>query len=373
MSYEPARVYERIQGGEPPLVLDVRHEEDFERWRVEGRLPVETMSLPYSEFLEFEEECVERVKTWIAGRDLDVLVVCAKGDASDVVAKILRARGIDAGALEGGMAAWGLATQFVAVPAEGPLNVWQGVRFGKGCYSYVLASGPEAVIVDPHRDVACYRRFLGDHGLLLRAVFDTHLHADHLSGGLRLAESPNVPYHVHALDFQDARMPYSAVWDGFLFRLGQVLLEVRHAPGHTPGSILLLVGDSHVISGDTLFASDVGRPDLASLTSEWGRELHRTLTERIARLEDRRVVLPAHAVDVRSPGFARLSDLRASVPAFRMEREEFVRALEATTLTASHEHSRVRLANLGLIHPYEEERASLEFGRNEGALCGRTP
>lgn len=370
MNIEPWVLYERIRDGRPPLILDVRPYAEVARRRIEGRVPVESLHLPYSEFIEFEAECVWRVKQWLSGRDLEVVVVCAKGNLSEEVARALGANGVNACVLRGGMTAWDLSTVFVPVPAQEPLEIWQGVRFGKGCYSYVIASAREAVVVDPHRDVAAYRAFLRDHGLVLRGVFDTHLHSDHLSGGVKLAESPNVPYHVHAMDFQDSRLPFSAVWDGFLFRVGQILLEARHAPGHTPGSVLLLVGSTHVLTGDTLFATGAGRPDLGSLTVEWGRELHRTLAERIAPLEDSRVVLPAHAAGPADPGRARLGDLRAE---FAPSREEFVRALAADVPKAPHEQARIRLANLGLIHPYEEEIASLEAGGNEGAILRRRP
>src|SRR5262245_60610503 len=119
-------------------------------------------------------------------RDGSPLCGLREGGSSEFVAEILRGQGIDARNLEGGMIAWGRGTAARLV-VSGSVRVWQINRFGKGCLSYVVAAGQDAVVVDPHRSLDDYRRFLEENRLTLRAVFDTHLHADHISGAPALA------------------------------------------------------------------------------------------------------------------------------------------------------------------------------------------
>ena len=203
------------------------------------------------------------------------------------------------------MVAWGLGTTVRPVVGSGPVRLWQVVRFGRGCLSYVVARGEDAIVVDPHRGPDDYRSLLDRHRLRLRAVFDTHLHADHVSGGPALARDAGVGYHASRADFEDAPMPIAELLDGRAVRIGglEVLPIVPlGTPGHTPGSTSLLVGGAHLLTGDTLFVDDVGRPDLGGQAAAWARELHRTLHERLRPLGDAVVVLPAHTASLAGPG-----------------------------------------------------------------------
>ncbi|HXG58882.1 MAG TPA: rhodanese-like domain-containing protein, partial [Thermoanaerobaculia bacterium] len=179
-----AALLAKIDAGERILLLDVRNDEEFERWRVEGREPVATMHRPYFDFIEDETLLGEVPRD--AG---EVFVICAKGDSSDLIAQMLRDRGVAARNVAGGMVAYGESL----LPARLPLDpdeaesfeIWQMNRRGKGCLSYVIRSGPEAVVVDPSRNLAEYERFVASRDAKIIAVFDTHVHADHVSGGPR--------------------------------------------------------------------------------------------------------------------------------------------------------------------------------------------
>jgi glyoxylase-like metal-dependent hydrolase (beta-lactamase superfamily II) len=372
-------LYERLAGASPPRVLDVRNAEEFARWTVEGPRPVDILNVPYFEFVEREEASVRKVTDWLGGRPGDLAVVCAEGGSSAYVADILRGRGLAAANLAGGMVAWGLGTAVQPVPASGPARLWQVLRFGRGCLSYVVARREDAVVVDPHRGLDAYHALLEREGLRLRAVFDTHLHADHVSGGPALAQAAGVGYHASPRDFEGAAVTVEKLVDGHPLRIGQ--LEVLPivplgTPGHTPGSTSLLVGDALLLTGDTLFVDDVGRPDLGGQAAAWARDLHRTLHERLRPLDDAVVVLPAHASRLAGSGpggtvAGTLGDLRRRNRAMRLDLEAFVREAEHAAGSAPPEYARIRAINLGRETPAQAELTELELGKNQCALSRR--
>jgi hypothetical protein len=132
------------------------------------------------------------------------VVVCAKGDSSEFVAEILKPHGIASQNLSGEMIQWGGDEIFRPIAAPSPVRIWQANRFGKGCLSYVIARGQDAVIVDPHRQIDDYRDFASRQGFTVRGVFDTHLHADHVSGAPSLARAEKIPYWGNPADFTGA-------------------------------------------------------------------------------------------------------------------------------------------------------------------------
>ena len=371
-------LYQRVAGPAPPRILDVRNAEEFARWRVEGAGPVDLLNVPYFEFVEREDASVRKVTDWLGGGPSDLVVVCAEGGSSAYVAEILKGRGIAAANLAGGMVAWGLGSAVLPLPAGGPVRVWQVHRFGRGCLSYVVARRDDAVVVDPHRGLDTYRALLEREGLRLRAVFDTHLQADHVSGGPALARDAGVAYHASPRDFEGASLDVEVLADGQPVRLGQ--LEVLPivpigTPGHTPGSTSLLVADALLLTGDTLFVDDVGRPDLGGQAGAWARDLHRTLHERLERLGDAVLVLPAHASGVATgPDGAitgALGELRRRNRAMQLDLDAFVREAEHAAGSAPPEYARIRAINLGRETADEAHLTELELGKNQCALSRR--
>ncbi|MGI9578927.1 MAG: MBL fold metallo-hydrolase, partial [Microthrixaceae bacterium] len=176
--------------------------------------------------------------------------------------------------------------------------------------SYVIGdpSSGKAVVVDPKRDIADYLASAEEHGLEIVMVIETHFHADFLSGHLELAAATGaeIAYGSAA----DAEFTYRKLDDGERVSLGEVTLEIRHTPGHTPESISIVVwehpGDPDnptavpfgVLTGDTLFIGDVGRPDLLAsigVTAEaLGRSLYASLRGKLLTLPDATKVFPGH-------------------------------------------------------------------------------
>ena len=177
-------------------------------------------------------------------------------------------------------------------------------QFYLGCLahaSYMLASEGEAVVVDPQRDVELYLKAAADHGVTIRHVFETHLHADFVSGHRELAARTGAKIYMGAE--AGATLPHVAVRDGFELQVGKISIRVLETPGHTPESICLVVTDHEkssepcaVLTGDTLFIGDVGRPDLSPrhTPAQLAGLLYDSLHDKLLALPDSVLVYPAH-------------------------------------------------------------------------------
>src|ERR671929_2010270 len=179
-------------------------------------------------------------------------------------------------------------------------------QFYLGCLahaSYLVGSDGEAAVVDPQRDVDQYVEEAAAEGLRIKYVVETHLHADFVSGHRELAArtGAEVVFGARA----EARFPHRAVKDGDELRVGKVVIRVLETPGHTPESISLVVVDTEVsaepqkvLTGDTLFVGDVGRPDLAGArgyTPEMmAAMMYESLHGKLLKLDDSVEVWPAH-------------------------------------------------------------------------------
>ncbi|MFW6171879.1 MAG: rhodanese-like domain-containing protein [Planctomycetota bacterium] len=174
---------------------------------------------------------------------------------------------------------------------------------GLGCYSYLIGCSQAGVacVVDPERQVGRYLDVARDNGLRITDVFDTHLHADHVSGIQELAAQCGATIHVHSA--VGAEYPHEPLEEGGRFRFGAAELEVIETPGHTPNSVTLAVTDharskdvQALLTGDLLFVGDVGRPDLAGpdLLDQQVRGLYDSLYSKLGRFPDWTEVYPAH-------------------------------------------------------------------------------
>src|SRR5580692_5102786 len=177
-------------------------------------------------------------------------------------------------------------------------------QFYLGCLahaSYLLASGGEGVVVDPQRDVELYLKAAQDHGVTIRHIFETHLHADFVSGHKELAARTGATIYMGAQ--AGATFPHVPVRDGFELKFGQASIRVLETPGHTTESICLVVTEGEksaqpwaVLTGDTLFIGDVGRPDLSPThtPAELAGLLYDSLHHKLLTLADSVLVYPAH-------------------------------------------------------------------------------
>jgi hydroxyacylglutathione hydrolase len=161
-----------------------------------------------------------------------------------------------------------------------------------------------AVVVDPQRDVERYLEFAGEYGLQIRHVILTHLHADFVAGHLELRDRAGATIYLGAK--AQAEYKFSPLGDGSVIELGRVRLKALETPGHTPESISIVVYDLErsesepyaVLTGDTLFVGDVGRPDLRAAlgwsATDLGALLFDSLQSKLLPLPDASLVYPAH-------------------------------------------------------------------------------
>jgi glyoxylase-like metal-dependent hydrolase (beta-lactamase superfamily II) len=219
-------------------------------------------------------------------------------------------------------------------------------QFYLGCLaqaSYLLGSEGEAAIVDPRRDVDLYIDEAEAHGLSIRYVIETHLHADFVSGHRELAGRTGATILVSHR--ASAAFPHQGVKDGDTVRVGALSLHILETPGHTPESISVLVTDTKasgnpqtVLTGDTLFIGDVGRPDLLGskgITAEHKAGLlYDSLHAKLLPLADDVLVYPAHGAgslcgkNLSKDTFSTIGRQRATNVALQpMDRDEFIRFL----------------------------------------------
>jgi glyoxylase-like metal-dependent hydrolase (beta-lactamase superfamily II)/rhodanese-related sulfurtransferase len=166
--------------------------------------------------------------------------------------------------------------------------------------AYYIESNGEAAIIDPLRDIDSYLELAKERESTIRYIFETHFHADFVSGHLDLSKATNAPI-VYGPDTV-TKFPVHVAKDGEVFKLGNITIEVLHTPGHTLESTCYLLKDelgvnNAVFTGDTLFVGDVGRPDLSSgnlTTEELAAMMYDSLQSKIIPLEDEVIVYPAH-------------------------------------------------------------------------------
>lgn len=174
---------------------------------------------------------------------------------------------------------------------------------GLGCASYLVGceSAGVAAVIDPDRDVRKYLAAAEAHGVRITHILETHLHADHVSGNTDLAERTGARIYLHG--GAQAEIEHEPLADGQVIRLGNVGLEARYTPGHTPDSVTLLVQDLTrgeapwaALTGDTLMVGDMGRPDLVGREAarSLAADMHRTLFEGLAALPDGLLIYPGH-------------------------------------------------------------------------------
>src|SRR6266536_3663916 len=172
--------------------------------------------------------------------------------------------------------------------------------------SYVIGDEQTktAAVVDPQRDIDQYVAFAAEHGLRIAHVFLTHLHADFIAGHLELRDRAGAPIYLGAK--AQAEYAFTPLGDGDRVEFGRVRIQALETPGHTPESISLLVFDRDrsdrdpyaVLTGDTLFVGDVGRPDLRAAlgwsAADLGSMLYDSLRTKLLALPDASLVYPAH-------------------------------------------------------------------------------
>lgn len=353
------------------FILDVRNESDFKDWKIEGK-GIESINRPYFDLIDGVEDVLEHLPKE------EVLVVCAKEGSSVMVAEMLDEAGInDVYYLEGGMKAW---SEYLMPVKIGDLkdggSIYQFNRIGKGCLSYLVESNGEAAIIDSARTVEAYEDFAKENNLEIKHMIDTHLHADHISGGRRLAEKTNATYWLPPKDAEEVTFSYEALEEGKDITIGNTKIEIQplYTPGHTIGSTSMIVDGQYLLSGDILFVDSIGRPDLAGKAEDWVSDLRDSLYNKYNNLSKDLVVLPAHfgkisELDEKGAVQAPLGELFEKNEGLNIESDdEFRRAVTENLPPQPNAYQEIRQTNMGKIDPSTDEQREMEIGPNRCAI-----
>lgn len=366
----PLELFQAIANGQISEILDVRNTDEFEVSQVEGTHPVPTRNVPVYRVMEELEEEADRTRE-------GAVVICGQGNGSQLVTEEFEALGLRTRSLAGGMDAWNR----LLVPCEikdlpGMVRVWQFQRPSKACLSYVVGvRGERCIIVDPTRQPLPYLDLASEHGMEVTHVVDTHVHADHISGGPALAAQLGVEYHLPPEDCGGVvPFPNRPLKDGDVLDLGSAEVKVMsmHLPGHTPGTIALLVSDLLLLVGDTIFVRGLGRPDLTGSAEELARDLFRSVHDRLRPLARETIVAPAHwssSEEVNHDGLVitTLEEVFRATVLNEEAVEKFVEEIVTSLPAAPPSYDTIRLVNAGKVAPPEDEVDILDVGRNQCA------
>jgi len=370
-TYEAKDLFQWLVDRTDMVVVDVRNDKDFNRFHVESPFPFPLLNVSYYDFMEREEEAVARVP-----RNRGIRIVCAKEGSARYVAEILERHGFDdVGYLAGGIKTWGNLLVPKLVAADQGYQLFQFIRPGKASCSYGLVSGKEMMLFDPSRNLDFYLDFAAAQGCMVIKTFETHLQADYIAGSREIARRTGAVFFANDGDFKTSQNPYTPLTDGAMhgFSLGGPTVRVLFTPGHTPGSTSYIIDERFLISGDMIFISSVGRPDLGGKAEEWAGLLYDSI-QMVKQLDRRLLVLPGHYIDweeangdlvfVRSLGEV----LERNRSIYEMaDLAAFIAFIKENMRPQPEEYAVIRLVNANLRQEEEPRQEELDLGKNECA------
>lgn len=342
----------------PATILDVRRPDERE-WTIPGSLWIDaTDAVNAGELGPLSDVTFE---------SQPVITVCAAGNTAGRATALLRAKGVNALTLEGGMQAWSTAWN-TAESSLGESRVVQVRRTGKGCLSYIVESHGEAVVIDASVEPEIYLELIEPRGWKVVAVADTHIHADHLSRAHRLAALAKAKLYLPAQE--RIRFDFLPLSDGGRIGFGGAELEAWSTPGHTAESTSYVLDGIAAFTGDTLFLDGVGRPDLergrAEATAR-AAQLRRSI-ERLLTLPSRTLVLPGHtgaAVPFDGRILASTVEELRRMPLLQLSESQFVEAIAQHLPPEPPNHSQIVAANE--LGRWPDDWKDLEAGANRCA------
>jgi glyoxylase-like metal-dependent hydrolase (beta-lactamase superfamily II)/rhodanese-related sulfurtransferase len=351
-----------LERKQPATILDVRTTIDRAEWWIPGSVHIDA-------YAALRAHDPKALSTFEVPEHMPIVTVCVAGVTSLIAAEQLSWRGIDAYSLAGGMRAWSLAWNTARIPyTENGVHIIQVRRTGKGCLSYMIGAGEEAFVIDASLDSQVYLDLATQQGWQISGVFDTHIHADHLSRSRQLAEKSGA--RLFLPEQQRVTYPFTPVYDDDTLTIAGQSLRIVHTPGHTAESVCYVLNSHVLFTGDTLSLTGIGRPDLQSHTladaqeraSQLYSSIHNLLT-----LPAEMLVLPGHTgapvpFDGR-PIITTLSDFDARVAIVHANHDEFVQTLlHHIPAVPQHYAMIIQLNEKGIVP--DRDVAELEAGAN---------
>ncbi|MDQ0270435.1 MBL fold metallo-hydrolase [Cytobacillus purgationiresistens] len=368
---KPHEVTKKVFNKEELFIIDVRNEADFQDWKIEG-VNFEYLNVPYFDLLDGVERIMDQIPA-----NKEIIVVCAKEGSSIMIAEMLLEEGLEVSYLEGGMKAWSEHLEPVKLgELKNGGELYQFVRIGKGCLSYMAVSEGEAALIDATRMTDVYLKFAESIGAKIIHVFDTHLHADHISGGRIIAEETGAAYWLSPKDAEEVTFEYNRLEDGNEVKIGSTAINIHalYSPGHTIGSTSFVIDEKYLLTGDILFIDSIGRPDLAGLAGDWVGDLRESLYQRYKELSSELMVLPAHFMiidELNDDGSVaeKLGVLFEKNHGLNIDDEtEFRKMVTENLPPQPNAYQEIRETNMGKFAPDEEKQREMEIGPNRCAV-----
>jgi glyoxylase-like metal-dependent hydrolase (beta-lactamase superfamily II)/rhodanese-related sulfurtransferase len=353
------------------FLLDVREPEEFEQWNIEG-----SKNIPIGKIAD--KESLKQIP-----KDTEIVTICPYGNRSSMATYMLQRQGYNVKTLEGGLKAWSSAFEYTTKEFDvynkneenKKIKVIQIRRIGKGCLSYIIGSNnnKESIVIDPVFPIEDYIQIAKNElNSKISKVYDTHHHADHVSGTKALAEKINADFYLSSYEnysFKD----YGQLKDGDRHYIidSTIELTVIHTPGHTAGALSFLISNKLLFTGDTVLVDNVGRPDLRDKAKEFAEMLHDTLHNKILNLPEDMLIFPAHiegTVKEEEMVTTSLANVRKKSKYLNLEKDEFIQKMVSITMPTPPQYKEIIEMNQGKknILPLSEIQ-DLEMGPNR---CG---
>jgi glyoxylase-like metal-dependent hydrolase (beta-lactamase superfamily II) len=348
-----------LEQGRPLTIVDIRRPDDRE-WTIPGSVAIDAYDAVNAGQLGALAD--------LAFDARPAVMVCGRGGTARRAAELLRAQGVDALTLDGGMHAWSTAWN-TAHATVGGCEIVQVRRTGKGCLSYMVASNDAAVVIDASLAPDVYDELLRTLGWRLVAVVDTHIHADHLSRSRDLAEMAGAPLYLPAND--RVRFGFRALNDLDRIQIGRSQLVAWRTPGHTAESTTYVLDNLASFTGDSLFIDGVGRPDLhgSKAQARANAALLYSSLGRLLQLPPSTLVFPGHVAAPIPFDNVQLSstiDRAGRMPLLRMTEAQFVSAVTERMPPLPANHERIIAANE--VGEWPQGAQDLEAGPNRCAI-----
>jgi glyoxylase-like metal-dependent hydrolase (beta-lactamase superfamily II) len=374
-----ADLRDKIDADDDFVLFDTRDPESFEDWHIDGAVNVEYSGSDdelVGDFDQYRE---------MADDADEIVTICATGRSAGMFAEWLEDEGYDVQTVEGGMEAWSGVYDVTRIATkDDDVVILQLQRRAKGCLGYLIGDKRtgQAAAVDVTRYYQEWEQAAAEYGFDIAAIFETHIHADHLMMGARtLRDKLDVPYYLGSeIETRNPQFEYDGVDANDTVEIGEISIKAVPTPGHTTGSTSWLVEDEALLTGDTLFVESVGRTELqfeGADAEDASEVLWETLRKMMALPDDVKV-LPGHFsvtddgryVDV-TPGLpmmATVGYIRTHNAMVQMDKDEYVDAAFEDMPSKPPNYENVIATNEGKRELESEEEANeLELGPNRCA------
>lgn len=240
LEIEPSELKNKMDSGENLYILDVRTPEEYKTWKISYDKHLEPSLVPLDKLSS--EELIRNIP-----KDREVITVCSHGMRSKMAAEYLSQLGYNAKSIRGGMVAWNKINDVALIPclSDRNLKIWQIRRISKGCMTYLISYFDDAVVVDPPcSSVASIFEIAQKNNLRIKALVETHRHADHMSASMSIARETGAMLYLSPLEEYETDQTKTNGFDLHFLEDGKRIeiskglsLDIIHTPGHTLGSM----------------------------------------------------------------------------------------------------------------------------------------